>query len=124
MPTPTERADPTPKPPPRRLPGGRWTVLQFPDGAPAPTIAGLVLELVNHRAAARPPRARWVASLGAFFMGEGRPVLLLSPDLGAWLLDELALLIEVLGPVQVRRRDRASLAFRGKTLVWLEDGGQ
>jgi hypothetical protein len=107
---------------PRPWPSGRWTVVRFPGGAPPRMLAQLVREGFSGARAQRPAKARWVALLGEFFMGEGQPVLLFSPDVPATLLQSLDEVFQMFGEYVTRKSERQRLAFRGKTLVWLEDG--
>jgi hypothetical protein len=102
-------------------PSGRWTVVQFPEGAEPDTISQLVIEALLTERTQRAQGEKWVALLGEFFMGEGRPVLLLSPDVPADVIGSMDEFWEMIGPVKVRKEARSSLAFRGRPLVWLQD---
>lgn len=115
------RGEVAPTPPKLVQPSGRWTVVQFPEGVPVEDITGLVIEAVMAAKAQRLGRQKWVALLGEFFMGEGRPVLLVSPDVPAQVVRSLDEFRELFGPVKVRKATRSSLAFRGRELVWLQD---
>jgi hypothetical protein len=107
---------------PRGWPSGRWTVVRFPGGAPTGLLAQLVQEGFSGAKARRPAGARWVALLGEFFMGEGQPVLLFSPDVPAPLIQSMDEVFQVFGEVVIRKSERQKLAFRGQTLAWMEDG--
>lgn len=107
---------------PRSWPSGRWTVVRFPGGAPPGLLEQLVQAGFSGVKAKRPAKARWVVLLGEFFMGAGQPVLLFSPDVPAPLLHEMDEVFRMFGEVVTRKSERHKLAFRGRTLAWLEDG--
>lgn len=105
----------------RSLPTGRWTVAQFPCGAPARALAELVVEEALHARGRRAPGGVWVAMLGEFFMAEHQPVLLLSPDLADAVLGGLLEFFEMLGPARFQKGEVSRFAFRGEAILWLAD---
>lgn len=112
----------SPTTPPRLLePSGTWVALRFLEGADTSMISALFIESVLGLKGQRTQGKTWVVMLGEFFMLERCPVVMLSADLAKPALRALNEVLEMLGPVAIRRGRRSSFAFQGRVLVWVQD---
>jgi hypothetical protein len=103
------------------FPHGNCTVLQFVEGAPADLLEPLIRESLVAASGRRGEGQVWIANFGHFFMREHAPVAIYSPDVPKQLIGTLLQALEMLAPIRRRRNPMRSLAFRGRTLVWLSD---
>jgi hypothetical protein len=101
---------------------GTYTFLEFDEGVPEWAVGRVAQEVMYNRRADRRPGDVWVVQLGEYFMLEGRPVLAFSTDVAKTIVSDVEANLTSIFEWRRRRVMRSKIAFRGRALVWLQDG--